>query len=107
MRFSKAVLAGDGGEFEVEVVERAVVGVAVFPGKPVGEGVVCGHLLLVDVVGCDAGHLIGKARAEPQAREGGRVVAREHPFEPVAERERLKPVGGEITAAPSSRQNPG
>jgi hypothetical protein len=30
--------------------------------------------------------VVDQARAELQAREGGRVVAREHPFEPVAER---------------------
>ena len=34
-------------------------------------------------------------------------MARKHGLEAVAEGKRLKPVGGEIAAAPNSRQNPG
>ena len=74
------------GEFKMEVVERTRVPIAGLPGEPVGQDEVPGRLGL----GIGAGDaLVGQVRiqtcAEPQAPEDGRIMARKHGLEPVAE----------------------
>ena len=88
------VCVADSHDLKVEVIEGARIAIARLPREPIGHGEVHSRILPAD--GAQSALVIQavvQINAEPQAPEGGRIIAREHGREALAEDEAVQAGG--------------
>src|SRR5664280_770122 len=78
----------------MEVVKRTRITIARLPGEPIGHGEVEGRLVLFDGFRTAlVAHVRILTYAEPQAPEGGRIMAGEYGLEPISKGKTVDPRG--------------